>query len=81
MDGKNPLHCVKKSRCIVGRNQKFLSLFGLGLLPCTLASGLLARQQTEYLHKLHFRNKRTVRASFLLRYFKCTTKRLMSPKA
>ena len=32
-------------RCIVGRNQKYLSLYRLGLLPCPLASGLLAWQQ------------------------------------
>lgn len=32
-------------RCIVGRNQKYLSLYRLGLLPCPLASGSLAWQQ------------------------------------
>ena len=44
--GKNPVHCGLKSRCIKGRNRKCLSLYRLGLLPCSLASGSLARQQS-----------------------------------
>ena len=38
-------HCGLKSTCVLGRNRKLFSLYRLGLLPCSLASGSLERQQ------------------------------------
>lgn len=44
--GKIPVHYGQKSRCIMGRNQKFLFLYSFGLTPCSLARQLLGIEKT-----------------------------------